>query len=355
MKRLALFSLIGLTALALSACSAATNVSWPGLAADANNAYLANGHAVDAVRLNDALKLWSFPEKSSGQLFISNPTVAPDGQILVSSAGTDNGLYSLDPATGRENWAAPLAADNHWVASPLVLGDTVYAANNNGSLYAAELATGFVKWSLPLDGSLWSAPTTNGKLIFVASLNHTIYAVDPEGHTVAWQKDLEGSAPGSAAVSSDGTTLFVGSFGKKVFALDAASGATRWTAEVQDWIWGTPAQAGDTVFAADISGRLYSLGVAHGKNAWPTLSPDGAVTASPVALADGVLIATEAGSLFAFDNNGTKLWDLNVGGQIFTTPVVAGDKILVAPMKGNFLMGALSPDGKLLPWAYTGK
>jgi outer membrane protein assembly factor BamB len=355
MKRLALFSLIGLTALALSACSAATNVSWPGLTADASNAYLANGHTLDAVRLTDGLKLWGFPEKSSGQLFISNPTISPDGHVLVSSAGTDNGLYSLDATTGRENWAAPLTADNHWVASPLVVGDTVYAANNNGRLYAAELATGFVKWSLALDGSLWSAPTTNGKLIFVASLDHTLYAVDPESKRMAWQTDLGGSAPGSATVSSDGMTVFVGSFGKKVFALDAASGATRWTAEVQDWIWGAPVQAGDTVFAADISGRLYSLGAAHGKNAWPSLSPDGAVTASPVALADGVLVATESGSLYAFDNNGTKLWDINLGGQIFTTPVVAGDKILVAPMKAAFLIGAVSPDGKLLPWAYTGK
>jgi outer membrane protein assembly factor BamB len=355
MKRLALFSLIGLTALALSACSAAVNVSWPGLAADANNAYLANSHTVDAVRLNDALKLWSFPEKSSGQLFISNPTIGPGGEILVSSAGTDNGLYSLDAATGRENWAAALTADNHWVASPLVLGDTIYAANNNGKLYAAELATGFVKWSLPLAGSLWSEPTTNGKLIFVASLNHVLYAVDPATQKIAWQKDLEGSAPGSAAVSDDGSTVYVGSFGKKVFALDASSGATRWTAGVQDWIWGAPVQAGDTVFAADIGGRLYSLGAPNGKNAWPSLTPDGAVTASPVALANGVLIATESGSLYAFDTSGSKLWDLNVGGQIFTTPVVAGDKILIAPMKGTFLVGAVSQDGKLLPWEYTGK
>lgn len=355
MKRLAFFSLIGLTALALSACSGAITTSWPGLTADANNAYLANSHTVDAVRLSDALKLWSFPEKSGGQLFISNPAIGPGGQILVSSAGTDNGVYSLDPATGRENWAAPLTADNHWVASPLALGDTLYAANNNGNLYAAELATGFVKWSLPLAGSLWSAPTTNGKLIFVASLDHKLYAVDPVTQTVAWQKDLEGSAPGSAAVSDDGSTVYVGSFGKKVFALDAASGATRWTADVEDWIWGAPVQAGDTVFAADISGRLYSLGAANGKNAWPSLAPDGAVTASPIALADGVLVATESGSLFAFDNSGSKLWDLNVGGQIFTTPVVAGDKILVAPMKGTFLIGAVSQDGKLLPWAYTGK
>ncbi len=355
MKRLALFTLIVLAALALSACGAAPNVSWPGLAADANNAYLANGHVLYAARLSDGLKLWSFPEKSGAQVFVSNPVIGTGGQVLVASAGADNGVYSLDPANGRENWAAPLVANNHWVASPLVVGDTVYAANNNGSLYAAELETGFMKWSLPLAGSLWSAPTSNGKLIFVTSLDHRVYAVDPESKQVAWQVDLAGSAPGSAAVSSDGSTVYVGSFGKKVFALDAASGAIRWTAETQDWVWGAPAQSGDSVFAADINGRLYSLGTVHGKNAWPSLSPDGAITASPVALADGVLVATESGSLFAFDGTGTKSWDINVGGQIYTTPVISGDMILVAPMKADFLIRAVSPDGKLLPWEFTGK
>jgi outer membrane protein assembly factor BamB len=355
MKRPVLFSLIGLAALGLSACGTAPNVSWPGLAADANNAYLANGNVLHAVRLADGLKLWSFPEKSSGQVLISNPVVASDGRVLVASAGADNAVYSLDSTTGLENWAAPLVASNHWVASPLVLGDTIYAANNNGTLYAAELETGFLKWSLPLGGSLWGAPTSNGTLIFVTSLAHTVYAVDPEGQDVVWQADLGGSAPGSATVSSDGSTVFVGSFGKKVLALDAASGQVRWSAETQDFVWGSPVQSGETVFVADLSGRIYSLGETHGKNAWPSLAPDGAITAGPVALADGVLVATESGSLYAFDGTGTKSWDVNVGGQIFTAPVVAGDMILVAPMKADFLMRAVSLDGTLLTWVFTGK
>jgi hypothetical protein len=40
-----------------------------------------------------------------------------------------------------------------------------------------------------------------------------------------------------------------------------------------------------------------------------------------------LLVATEWTS--AFDRTGTKLWDLAVGGQIFTTPVAGGDAILI--------------------------
>ncbi|MFH1185776.1 MAG: PQQ-binding-like beta-propeller repeat protein [Chloroflexota bacterium] len=355
MKRLALLSLIGLAALALSACGTPTNVSWPGLAADAENAYLANGNLVYAVRLSDGLKLWQYPEKSGGQVYHSNPVLTPDGQLLLGSAGTDNGIVSLDPATGRENWAAPLVANNHWIASPLVVGETIYAANSNGMLYAAELATGYILWFLPIDNSLWSAPTSDGKLVFVTSLDHTLYAVDPQVRAIAWKTALGGSAPGSATVSSDGSTVYVGSFDKKVFAIDAASGAIQWTAEVKDWVWGAPVQDGDTLYAADISGHIYSLGTTHGKNAWPDLQPDESITGSPLVLPDGVLVATESGTIFAYDRTGTKLWDVALGGQIFTTPVAGGDAILIAPMKAEFLLRAVSQDGKLLPWEFTGK
>jgi outer membrane protein assembly factor BamB len=357
MKRFALLALFGLTAIMLSACGTPTNVSWPGLAADAENAYLANGSLVYGVRLSDGFMLWQYPEKPAGQIFHSDPVLTLDGQLLLGSAGTDNGIVSLDPATGRENWAAPIVANNHWVAAPLVVGETIYAANNNGSLYAAELATGHILWSLPVNSSLWSAPTSNGKLIFVASLDHSLYAIDPATRSIAWEAALGGSAPGSATVSSDGNTVYVGSFDKKVFAIDAASGAVQWTTEVQDWIWGAPVQDGDTLYAADISGRIYSLGMPHGKNAWPEVQPDGPITGSPVILPDGVLVGTESGSVYAFDRTGAKLWDVSIGGQIFTTPVTSGDVILIAPMnsKDKVLLRGVSQDGRLIPWEFTGK
>jgi eukaryotic-like serine/threonine-protein kinase len=355
MKRMELFVLIGVGALALSACGTPSNVNWPGLAADGQNAYLANGNLVYAVRLSDGLKLWQYPEKSSGQMYYSNPVVTAGGQVLIGSSGTDYGLVSLDGATGRETWAAPLLADNHWVAPPLVVADTVYAVNNNGSLYAAELATGGLLWSLPIAEQLWSAPTTNGTLIFVSSLDHNLYAVDPAARAVAWSVELGGSAPGSATVSADGNTVFVGSFGKKIIAVEAASGKVKWSADTGDWIWGAPVQGGDSLFAADTAGQVYSLGVPNGKNAWPAAKPDGAITASPVLIPGGVVFATETGSLVALDNTGATIWKLELGGEIYATPVVAGDMILVAPMKAESLLRAVSLDGRLLPWEFTGK
>lgn len=357
MKRLTLISFILLGALLLSACSAAGNTaSWPGLAADQQKAYLADGAFVYAVRLSDGTKAWQYPDKSGSQVFYSNPVITSDGQVLIGSAGRDKGLISLDAATGQPKWAAPFVAGDQWVAPPLVVGDTVYAANDDGSLYALKLATGQKLWSLPLGQLLWAAPVTDGNLIFVTSLDHFIYAVDPQTHKVAWKTDLGGSAPDSPSLSADGSTLFVGSFAKKVFALDTATGAVRWQADMQDWIWGTPALGGDSVYAADISGNVYSLGAPNGKDPWPNVQPDGPISGGPLALPGGVLVATESGTIFTFDGTGAAGWKTAIGGKIYTTPIASGNLILVAPMGAPYLLYAVnSKDGSLLPWHFDGK
>jgi outer membrane protein assembly factor BamB len=355
MNRLVLVSLVALAAIVLSACgSPGSSASWPGLTADAEQAYLASGSFVYAIRLSDGAKAWQYPDKAGPQHFYAPPVLTPDGQLLVGSAGTDGGLTSLDPESGQTKWAAPFLATDHWVASPLVVQDTIYAANNNGTLYALDLGSGRLQWSLPLGSSLWGAPITNGKLIFATSLDHRLYAVDPVAHKLAWKLDLGGSAASGASVSADGTTVFVGSFAKKVLGVEAASGRVRWTADVSDWVWGTPAVDGDSVYAADLSGGIFSLGAPNGKNAWPVLQPDGPITASPVVLPNGILVATESGTVFAYDRTGSNLWEAVVGGKIYTTPAVSGDRIAVAPLNADFLLAALSPDGKLV-WKFTGK
>lgn len=360
MKRLTVISLLLLSGLLLSACATGTSsTSWPGLAADKDNAYLADGPFLYAVRLSDGAKVWQYPaDKPGKEQFYSNPVITPDGQLLAGSSGEDRALISLDPATGNPKWAKPFTASNHWVASPLVVGDTVYAPNNDGTLYAIQLATGQLAWSLPLGRELWGTPSTDGRLIFVTSLDHFVYAVDPAARKVAWKVDLGGSVPGSPAVAPDNKSLYIGSFARKLFSIDPANGGLRWTAELKDWVWGTPALMGDTLYAADISGNIYSLAAASGKNAWPEVKPDGPITGNMLALPDGgVVVAAESGFLYGYKNDGSTLWPaVNIGGKIYTSPVLAGDRILVAPMGAEYLLYAVnSKDGSVAPWHFTNK
>jgi outer membrane protein assembly factor BamB len=354
MKRFTLVSIVLLSAVLLSACAGARGASWPGLAVDASTAYLASNQFIYAVRLRDGFKTWQFPLQGGNQLFDANPVVTADGQLLVASAGTDRGLYSLDLATGVQKWSFTGATDR-WIAPPLVVKDTIYAPNTDGVLYALKLSTGEKTWSLPISSSLWGSPVTDGKLIFVGSLDHFLYAVDPQTQKIMWKVDLGGALPAAPLLSADGTTLFTGSSARKFFAIDTASGSIHWTADTKDWVWNTPALNGDSVYAADITGNVYSLGVVNGKDPWPAVQPDGPITGSPLAQTNGLLVATESGSLFAIDPQGVKLWELAVGGNIYTTPAASGTLILVSPLNTDFLLAAVIAGDHSIVWKFTGK
>ncbi|HKZ03486.1 MAG TPA: hypothetical protein VJ180_14690, partial [Pyrinomonadaceae bacterium] len=85
-KRLLLFSLLLVAALALSACGTQVPVNnWPGLAADAERAYVASGSFVYAVNLNNGSEAWHYPAAADPNklLFYATPVLTPDGQLLI--------------------------------------------------------------------------------------------------------------------------------------------------------------------------------------------------------------------------------------------------------------------------------
>ena len=359
MKRLTLISFVLSSAILLSACSGAASrgTSWPGLAADSNNAYLANGQYIYAAKLSDGSKLWQYPDKAGAQQFFAAPLLTPDGQLIVGSAGTDQGLYSLDPATGATKWSVPFTgAQDRWISAPLVINDTLYAPNNDGSLYAIKLATGGLIWSLSIGHPLWGTPVTDGKLIFLTSLDHFLYAIDPQSQKIVWKTDLGGSAAGSPALSADAMTLYVGSFGSEVFAINAANGSTRWKANTNAWVWSNPVVNGSTIYVTDINGQEYSLDASSGKNSWQNVVPDGPITGSPLLTMDGVIVTTESGFVYALDHNGKVTWSTSIGGKIYTPPVASGNLVIIAPLGSQYLLYAVNEkDGSMLPWHFDVK
>lgn len=350
-KKLLLFPLLVLAALTLSACGSGNVVNnWPGLAVDAENAYVASGSIIYAVDLKNGREVWHYPDKADNALhYYANPVLTPDGQLLIGSAGTEHPLASLDPATGRENWAEPfIGAKSTWIAPPLVMNDKIYAPNADGFLYILELDGTFVD-SIELGGALWSAPVTDGKLIYVASLDHHLHVVDPVNLQSFSSADLGGALPGGASANTDGA--YVGTFASKMEFVDA-NGNYRTLSQAAGWIWGAPVLDGGTLYYADLEGNVYSLDLASGKQNWEGVKPDGPIAASPLVIGDQIYVTTEAGSLVALDRDGKNIWERTVGGKIYTTPVYSGELILVAPYQAEFMLAALDTDGKQA-WTFT--
>jgi outer membrane protein assembly factor BamB len=115
---------------------------------------------------------------------------------------------------------------------------------------------------------------------------------------------------------------------------------------------------GETLYFADLNGNVFSFDTASGKQNWSVdvVKEDKlGIIASPLVLGDQIYVGTEAGTFFALDKDGKIAWDKNPGGDkanIYTSPVVSGDLILVAPYKGDSLLTAYDAAGKQA-WTFT--
>ena len=355
-KKLVLVSILLFGAVLLSACAggAVRGSSWPGLTTDGNTAYLADGPFVYAINISDGKELWRYPGGRSPKLiFYAPPTITPDGLVIVGSAGNDHSLIALKPTDINSETKSPVeawkftGAKDHWVAAPLVVNDKLFAVNSDGNLYILDLQDGqSVKDAtvIKLDGRLWAQPSTDGDRVYITSLDHSVIAVDAETYDVIWDKDLGGAVPGSAVLGEDGM-LYVGSLASQLEKFDPATGNHQPVLDAENWVWSTPSLEGDTLYFGDVDGNFYSFNTSTGSLNWKPVKPDGPITASPLVLGDSVLIATESGSLYEVSKDGrSKLWS-QPGGQIYTTPVQAGDLILVAPLGTEAYLYAYHPDG----------
>ena len=344
-KRLILISLLALGALFLSACSGtAVSNNWHGVAADAEHAYLASGSFVYAVDLTNGKEVWRYPaEANSKLLFYANPVLTADGQLLIGSAGTNHPFVSLNPATGKENWTESFTkGKGAWLASPLVVDDTIYAPNTDGFMYVLGLDGKEVSDPIELGGALWSAPTTDGSSLFVTSLDHHLHIVDPANGVSDQSIDLGGAAPSSPVIGENG--VYAGSFASTIEFVQS-NGDHKVIATTNNWIWGSPVLDGDTLFYADLNGKVFSLDIASGNQNWEAVQSD-AIVASLLLAGDQLYVATEAGNLIALDRDGKTIWEKSVGGKVYTTPVAAGDLILVAPYQAEFSLAAYDAAGK---------
>jgi outer membrane protein assembly factor BamB len=202
---------------------------------------------------------------------------------------------------------------------------------------------------IELGGALWAAPSTDGTLLYVTSLDHKFHIIDIASGAVSDPIDLGGAAPSSPAVGGDG--VYVGSFATTIEFIQP-NGKHEVIATAENWVWGAPILDGETLYYADLNGKIYSLDLASGSQNWDVVQPDGPIVASLLIAGDQIYAATEAGTLVALDREGKTVWEKAVDSKIYTTPVLSGDLILVAPYQAEFVLAAYDAQGKQA-WTFT--
>jgi outer membrane protein assembly factor BamB len=187
-------------------------------------------------------------------------------------------------------------------------------------------------------------------------MDHNVYSFDAGSGRQLWKstEDLGGSIVGKPAIGSDGT-LYVGTFGSELVALDGTTGSVKWRFNTKDWVWAGPLLDNDMLYFGDLSGNLYAVNATDGTSVW-AVTPNNTIVDTPVISGTNIYLTTEANSLYTISTSGTIENAALVGGIIYTAPLIAGDKILVAPTGfDNTLLVALGLDNPSggQKWVFT--
>jgi outer membrane protein assembly factor BamB len=125
---------------------------------------------VVAVNLADGSVKWRKDVPAGG---VVSPA-AITGDLAIFTA-TDKKVRAVDLKTGADKWE--FSAKTPFFAGVAVAGDTVYAADLNGVVYALSLADGKQAWKLDIGkatkalGNIYASPVVDGGRLYVATCN----------------------------------------------------------------------------------------------------------------------------------------------------------------------------------------
>jgi outer membrane protein assembly factor BamB len=126
----------------------------------------------------------------------------------------------VDADSGKLLWRTntskvPPFGDGGFYSSPAVAFGRVYAARDDGTVYAFDEKTGKVDWFFQTDNFIYGSPAVahvpgTPPSVYIGSYNKRFYALDALSGKQRWRYDVGGAVPGTAAVI--GHTVYTSSF-----------------------------------------------------------------------------------------------------------------------------------------------
>lgn len=231
-----------------------------------------------------------------------------DNLVLVRSA--DSKIFAFGAADGKRRWVYQRPAAALIVRSPVGLTahlGMVYAGFSGGKLAALSLADGLPRWeatvSLPKGATelervtdIVGDPSAQGREVCSASYQGRVACYDAQNGNQLWSREMSSLT----GVSFDARYAFVSDDKGAVHALDRSNGRSVWK---QDRLayrqLSLPLPLGTEVAMGDLQGYVHF--VARESGAFlARLATDGSpVRAAPIRLADGLLVQTQNGGLYA--------------------------------------------------------
>jgi outer membrane protein assembly factor BamB len=245
--------------------------------------------------------------------------------------GSTNGLYALDPLTGKTQWHI---GSTQPMYSPAVSDGTAYVGAADGMVRAVHLKTGMIVWRRQFDGWIYPPAIVEGLLVLGGS-DGRLHGVDAGSGTLVWSRSVSQELVYRPVAAPNGRVI-VTTFSGEVIAVSVSDGKTIW--KVRDSTPGfSPLVRDKRLYMGTFGGALRVRDVMNGRLIW-TRFLDEKLPFVPQ-LNDGVvLIGSDQGRVAAFSADaGELLWRQEQPRALAANPVMVDGRIV-----------AFSEDGQLV-------
>lgn len=228
--------------------------------------------------------------------------------------------------TLTQTWRASIGASAQFAFTPVVAGDTVYAAGENGDLTALDAGTGAQKWRISTTKEGLSAGVgAFGDTVVVGTVKGDVLAYDAKG-VPKWKAQVSSEVLAAPLITP--SAVYIRSNDNRIYAFSPVDGKRLWVyqrtapALVLRNFGGLSASS-EAVYAGFAGGKLAALDAANGTLRWEgtVALPKGAteleriadVTSAPVISSRDVCAVAFQGRAACFDvNNGQQLWTRDI-------------------------------------------
>jgi outer membrane protein assembly factor BamB len=314
---------------------------------------------------------WKCP---TGNAINANPGA---GGGLVYVASTDNSVYAVNAATGRQAWSVQTG---QVTAAPEVVGDVVCLSTSAGHFYALRVADGGHAWDVDTSapaiykrtwavdagnvifGTTTSPPqahdaatgtkgvrfsTQEPYVVGLSTADGILYAIDAFGMLYAfraatgaeiWHKQLlSGDDLPGTGLTVDGGCIYLGTPSGTLYKVDAANGQVLWTYHPGSGMESAIVVADGVVYLRDDHGTVHAISAANKKQLW-----------TKAAAATGIFGATVAGGRVYYTTAlALQALDAKSGGPAWAFTPPGNSEVLGAPAVANGLVFVGSYDDSL--------
>lgn len=209
---------------------------------------------------------WSFP--TDGRVW-ARPLVLSD---TVYVASLDHSLYALDVETGQERWQ--FSAGGAIASHPLVLDGRLYFGSFDHKLYA--LQDGTPVWEFEGTNWFWGTPAGDGSNLYAVDVSGNVYAVDIESGELEWSVEVDNLVHLGPALSQheEGDVLLIAGNEGTLYGLNASNGVELWSNEGDGQLADMIVRDGIVyVSRVGASERIQAFYAENGRTLW-TYSPE---------------------------------------------------------------------------------